>query len=363
MNILLFTLEYPPFRGGVANYYGNLVKHWPEPDNIFVLDNSNSQLLNNKSPFLKWLPAIKELWKIIREKKIDQVLVGQILPLGTVVYLISFFIKIRFSVILHGMDFTYAIKSQHKKRLTRKILARAECVICGNNYTAGLVKDFLDDNQRDKVRVVNPGVEGQLIINNEKLIINELIQKYNLDNKVILLTVGRLVKRKGIDMVLETLPDILKEMPDLVYAIVGSGEELDNYKLLIINYKLENNVVIVQDASDEERDAWYQACDIFIMPARRIGDDFEGFGIVYLEANLRGKPVIAGASGGIGDAVVDGVNGLLVNPENTLEIKNAIIKLAQNKDLRNKLGEAGRKRAQEEFNWDAQVKRFRGIFN
>jgi phosphatidylinositol alpha-1,6-mannosyltransferase len=363
MRYAFFTLEYPPFRGGVANYYGNLVKRWPEPDNIFVLDNNNGKLINNKLPFLKWLPAIKELWKIVRAKKIDQVLVGQILPLGTVAYFISFVVKIKYSVIIHGMDFTYAIKSKRKKWLTKKILARAERVVCGNNYTAGLVEDFLGKEKSDKVKVVNPGVEGQLIINNEKLIINELIQKYNLDNKVILLTVGRLVKRKGIDMVLETLPDVLKEVPNLIYVIVGQGEERNNYQLSIINYQLEKNVIIIQDAGDEERDAWYEACDIFIMPARRIGDDFEGFGIVYLEANLRGKPVIAGASGGIGDAVVDGVNGLLVNPENTLEIKNAIIKLARNKDLRNKLGEIGRKRAQEEFNWDAQVKRFRGIFN
>jgi len=93
------------------------------------------------------------------------------------------------------------------------------------------------------------------------------------------------------------------------------------------------------------------------MPAREIGPDFEGFGIVYLEANLVGKPVIAGDSGGVKDAVKDGWSGLLINPADTLAIREAIIKLASDHNLCTTLGSQGRVRALEKFNWDRQANR------
>jgi phosphatidylinositol alpha-1,6-mannosyltransferase len=91
------------------------------------------------------------------------------------------------------------------------------------------------------------------------------------------------------------------------------------------------------------------------MPSRKIQGDVEGFGIVYLEANLAGKPVIAGDSGGVRDAVLDGVNGLMVNPESKGEILGAILKLAGDRKLRRELGARGRQRAIKEFDSKKQV--------
>lgn len=126
---------------------------------------------------------------------------------------------------------------------------------------------------------------------------------------------------------------------------------------------MENHAIIIEDASDEERNAWYDLCDIFIMPARQIEGDVEGFGIVYLEAGLHGKPVIAGDSGGVRDAVVDNLNGLLVNPESGSEIAAAIVKLARDEALRKRLGEQGRERALKNFDWKKQVERIYKIIS
>jgi phosphatidylinositol alpha-1,6-mannosyltransferase len=353
VKVLLFTLEYPPFHGGVANYYENLVKYWPAAGNIFVLNNNNGKLINLDLPWLKWLPAIIKLRQAVKNLKIDHVIVGHILPLGTVALICSGFCKIKYSVILHGLDSSYAAKSCRKRLMAKMVLAGAEKIICINSYTGELVKKFLPATKENKIVTVNPGVEN-LITHNAQLV-TQLKIKYNLLNKFVLLSVGRLVKRKGFDKVIECLPEILKQTPNLIYIIVGGGEELNNYELRITNYKLRNNVIIINNASDEERNAWYDICDIFIMPAREINGDFEGFGIVYLEANLAGKPIIAGRSGGVGDAVIDGLNGLLVNPENINDIGQAIIRLAQNKDLRQRLGEQGKKRAINEFNWKKQI--------
>ena len=355
MNTLLFTLEYPPFHGGVANYYKNLVKYWPK-SNIFVLQNNKGQLINSKLPFLKWIPSFYQLWKNIRTNRIDHVIVGHILPLGTVTYLISKLLKIEYSVILHGMDFSFATKNKRKKFITRIILSNSQNIICANSYTADLVKKLLGSKYRDKISVVNPGICKKLRITNYELRM-KLFNKHNLIDKVLLLTVGRFVKRKGIDMVLESLPEVLKKIPNLVYVIIGKGDQdqlsIINKKCSILN--LKNNVIIITDSDDEERDAWYELADIFIMAARNINGDFEGFGIVYLEANMHKLPVIAGASGGVRDAVMDGVNGLLVDPNDVSAIGNAIIKLARDENLKKKLGEQGYERAIKDFKWKKQI--------
>lgn len=357
MKTLIFTLEYPPFKGGIANYCENLIKYWPEPGNIFVLNNNENKLINKKLPFLKWLPCLWYLWQKIKKHKINHIIIHHILPLGTAIYLISKITKISYSIVLHGMDIGTACSLPKKRWIIKKILNNANNIICGSNYTAELTKKFLDSEKLNKVIVINPGVD-HVTHNIEH--VAQIKEKYNLQNKIILLSVGRLIKRKGFDKTIEAMPRVLKQTPNLIYVIWGHGPEAENLKQQAENLKLNNIIFMINivDVNDEQKNAWYNLADIFIMPAREIGKkDFEGFGIVYLEANMAGKPVIAGDSGGIRDVVVDNVTGLLVNPENTIDIANAIIKLTKNENLRKKLGEFGKKRTIKEFKWEQQVEK------
>lgn len=360
MKTLLFTLEYPPFHGGVANYYGNLVKHWPEQENIFILDNGRGALINNKLPALKWLPAFFALWRTISKNKIEHIIVGQILPLGTVAWLVCRFRGIKYSLVLHGMDLGMSKKSARKKWLAKKIMVNANHLVCNSNYTAKVAREFLVEEEWGKISVVNPGVDNPKFQDTNFKI--QISGKHNLQNKIILLSVGRLVKRKGFDMVIKALPDALKEAPDLVYVVAGAGEEEKSLKEAAIKLGLEKKVLFLGDISDQEKWNWLDLCDMFIMPSRNINGDFEGFGIVFLEANLAQKPVIAGDSGGVGDAVANGLNGLLVNPEDIDDISLAIVELTKDKDLRERLGREGKKRA-EEFLWPKQIKKIYNILN
>ncbi|MEK7067427.1 MAG: glycosyltransferase family 4 protein, partial [Patescibacteria group bacterium] len=224
-------------------------------------------------------------------------------------------------------------------------------IIAANSYVAKLAGEIAADN---KIAIVNPGVDNRITHNAQR--ITQIKEKYNLQNKLVLLQVGRLVERKGVDKVLKALPQVWQECAELAYVIVGDGPALEKYKLLVTSYKLQNNVILITNASDDEVDYWYELGDIFIMPAREIDGDFEGFGIVYLEANAHGKPVIAGDSGGVRDAVANGVNGILVNPTDVDEIAQAIIKLAKDEGLRKKLGERGREWVQQ-FDWQSQVQK------
>lgn len=346
-NTLVFTLEYPPFKGGIANYYENLVKHWPksEGNDIFVLHNNDNKLINKKLPFLKWLPSISALKKEVINRQINHVIVGNILPLGTVAYYLSKKLNFKYSVIIHGTDIEYAKKSWRKKVLAKKILAKADKIICNSEFTSRLVKE-LDTNLEDKIIVVNPGVLRETCNVERGTQIGE--------GKIVLFSISRLIKRKGIDSVIEIMPEILKKIPNLVYFIAGIGPDEEYIKKIAADCE---QIKFLGRISDEEKWAWLKSSDIFVLPTRTEAGNLEGFGIVYLEANLAGKPVIAGNSGGVSDAVIDNVTGLMVDPDNNEEIKNAIIKLAKDKSLREKLGEQGRKRASEEFNWEKQIQK------
>lgn len=353
MKTLLFTLEYPPFKGGIANYYAHIANYWPLNEKLLVLDNNKNELLTIDEGYLRWLPAIGALHRKIKKSQIDYVLVGQILPLGTVAWLVSWFSPFKYSVFLHGMDLSYALKNTRKRILAKLILKRANAIICNSAYVAQKVLEFYPDGET-KTSVVNPGISGDIpYVSPDKL--DELTIAHELEGKTVLLSLGRLVRRKGVDMTIHAL----EQMPEtalnnLRYFVAGVGPEEMELRRLVPD-RLESNIIFLGQLDEDEKWAWLKRCDIFIMPSRDIMGDLEGFGIVYLEANLSGKAVIAGDSGGVRDAVINDYNGILVNPENIDDIKNAIIKLATDPALRAQLGEQGRQRAQQKFNWEKQV--------
>lgn len=353
MKPILLTLEYPPFYGGVAHYYEHLVNYYPEQ--ITVVDNQEGRLVDETRSWLQWLPALKTMRQLLQAGN-NYFFVGHLLPLGTVAWFWSHWFDCQYAVFLHGDDLNFALRKTRKKWLATKILNRADKIIAANSYTAEQAKKLIDQKQLGKIKVINPGIDP-ITVRHEELRIKELRDQYDLNQKIVLLGIGRLIKRKGFDLALQSLKLALQSNPRLVYAIIGQGEEETAIRQQIQALGLSDQVIMLGQVDDQTKSLWLQACDIFIMTARNINDDIEGFGIVYLEANLTGKPVIAGRSGGVADAVEDNVNGLLVNGESATEISQAILKLAQYESLRQKLGDQGRQRALQKFNWSRQAQK------
>lgn len=363
---LLFTLEYPPFKGGISQYYKNLAEHWPNNSFFVLADNALSNKDTDKIKYRallhkylrpRWLKAIFNLKAQISNLGGNvHVIVGQILPLGIAAYYLAKFKKFKYSVILHGLDFSLAIKTKKKQKITAKILKQADKIICANNYTAALVKSF-DGTLAAKIFVINPSIEPSFIRNPQRA--KELREMHGLSDKIVMLGLGRLVMRKGIDKVIESMAIVEKQTPQIIYVIAGTGPEEKNLKnqTASLPENLKNKIIFLGQISDTDRWAWLELCDIFIMASRNIAGDFEGFGTVYLEANLAGVPVIAGDSGGIRDAVIDNISGLIVNPENPEAIAEAIIKLASDAKLRQELGEQGQRRTVENFNAKKQIEK------
>jgi phosphatidyl-myo-inositol dimannoside synthase len=358
MKYLLYTLEYPPQIGGVADYYYNLVLSWPKESTILVNDISRKRKIN-KLRFFYWPKLVKKLIQEIKQEKINYVIIGHILPLGAIVYLASFFHNFSYAPCFHGLDYSCAKAKKYKKLLTYLILKKAKKIICANSLVAlSIEKDF--PGFKNKIIISNPGARVSTC--DEKLV-KQIKIKYNLVDKKIIFSLGRLIERKGFDNMIKALAILKKENFNLfnkiVYLIAGNGPDLKRLKKISHDYKVSDKIIFLTEISQEKKFALYNLCQFFAMPARQIMHDYEGFGIVYLEANLFKKPVIAGNSGGVPDAVVDNLNGFLVDPNNINLIKASIEQLLINDNLAKKLGENGYFRAKNNFNWTSLAKKLK----
>lgn len=348
---LLITLDFWPNRGGVANYYYNLIKNMPK-DDVIILTSTKKQetsLRIYNKPLLykliwpRWLKALKETIKLIKKHNVKILWAGDLLPSGTVAYLINKRYKIPYFISLHGLDIMNAKKHFRKNKLAKKILNNAKFITVNSNCTKNLLNNLVDN--KDKIRIIYPGVnENFTKIDNEKL--NQIKEKYNLENKKIILTTGRLVKRKNHELVIKAVKELKKQIPELIYIIIGNGPNLNYLKNIV-----ENETIFLTNINNDELPYFYNLSDIFIMVSKYSKDDIEGFGIVYLEAGLFKKPVIASNQGGSKEAVINNETGILIEQSNIEMLKNSIIKLLENNELSNKLGNNALQRIKNNFLW------------
>ena len=217
------------------------------------------------------------------------------------------------------------------------------------------------DNTRDellrmgvsakKITVIYPGVNIHSF--RPGLPFDDLREGLGLrDGQKLVLSVGRLSRRKGFDMVIRSLPKLIEQGLDIHYALIGIGEDNDYLAGLATELGVKERVHLLGHVEPEDLPRWYNACEVFVMPNRDINGDTEGFGMVYLEAAACAKPSIAGMAGGTGNAVIDGTTGLRVDGEKLDDITAALEKLLTNQEDASRLGSQGHTRTVDEFSWE-----------
>lgn len=353
--ILLITLEYPPQHGGVASYYGGMVEELRRRGNEVTVV---SQGLLSKWVWPHWLQGYSTVRAAIKRQKPDYIFVGHVLPLGTIAYALRK--RVPYIVFSHGFDVLISQKSWRKKQLVRKILELAKLVVVNSEFTRQEVVKLMEHgNIRTGEQKVIVAYPCPVLLGDVKPDdIEVLRRRLGLVGKKVILTLGRVVERKGHDIVLKALPEILQHVPDVVYVIAGVGPDLGRLGKLVEELKIERAVRFVGEISDEERSAYFVVCDLFVMPSRQIGPDVEGFGIVFLEAAAFGKPSIGGRSGGQGEAILDGQTGALVDPTDIPAFARTAVQLLRDDSLRTELGKNAQARVLYEFKWEKQVEEF-----
>ncbi|MEK7481216.1 MAG: glycosyltransferase family 4 protein [Patescibacteria group bacterium] len=372
MRHLLLTVEYPPTKGGIATYITNEVHEFrkageevwvaAEPlgeDDVETEENKKDQQLR-RVPFFfryifpRWMRLAWYLYRDLKPKSYDDIIVHHVLPMGQVAWVIKKLRKIPYVVHIHGLDVSLAKQKRVKRWWVRKILDGAQLVVANSDFARKQLEGF----PVRRVIVAYPCPNANLIgVTVHEDTLYNMRNRYVLGNRKVLLSVARLVKRKGLQTVIEALPEILKADPGIVWCVIGLGDYAEELGKLINKYDLHYATRFLGKVKDDDLAAWFAMCDVFVMPSIQIGADVEGWGIVYLEAALFAKPVIAGKSGGCPEAVLDDKTGLLVDGEKPEEVRDAVLKLMKDEALRKRLGEAAKARVEKEFTWGAQMKR------
>ena len=354
---LLLTIDYPPRKGGVARYLSALANFFA--DDLFVIANSEDgdeevdalskvKVIRERLFYLwvwpRWIKSVSILLKYRRSY--DQVLLSHVLPLGTAALIARWITKKPYLIVVHGMDIRLAKNSVWKRWLVGVVLRGAKQVITNSK---DLREEIVQSFSVTEAIVIYPCVPER-----------QHAQSEHDDTNVRLLTVSRLVDRKGHLRVLKALA-LLKDrgIEHFSYHIVGSGPAEEKIKKQIEGLRLKEIVTLSTNVSDQELETIYATSDVFVMPVVNDPIDKEGFGLVYLEAAQFGLPSIATKMSGVDEAVIDGETGMLVEDGNIEYLTDAILQLVQNESLRISLGLAAKERTETEFSCAHQFEKLK----
>lgn len=257
-----------------------------------------------------------------------------------------------YSLFLHGEDVTsFTGHGWIKRHVFLRACRRAKWIFFNSSYSRQLLLDQLP-TLASRSEVVGCGVPTTTDWTTERR--EEARHALGWDDEIVILTIARLVMRKGIDTVIRSLPSVLRAHPDCRYVVVGEGPDRRALREMARELGVSTRVVMMGRIDEETKAKVYAASDVYVMVSYPGPDgQREGFGIAFLEANLHGLPVVGSRCGGIPDSVVHEGNGLLVEPRDPPSVSTAVLRLLDNPSLCQRLVEYGRRRIQERLNWDA----------
>lgn len=371
MNILFLTASYPPEIGGIAElahgFAEGLARHEVRV-HVLAATPGAAQLSNERLPVTEFeLPAggylnrvaacRRAVMDLMKQEPVDRLLVSSWSPGAVRLPARVNNHSLPIDVMCHGLDLLEPARSVRYRFLMRRTLRRAVNVLANSRYTAEMARKL--GARKESVIVVPPGIDPDQFSPGEPD--RTLLSRYSIPpGSPVLLSLGRLVERKGFDLVIRAMPSVLQVNPAAVYLIVGDGPERGRLSDLALTSGIGNRVCFAGEIPENERPDHYRLAKVFVMPSRMLPErgDVEGFGIVFMEAACCEVPSVGGRSGGIPDAIEDGVTGYLADPSGPADIADKINFLLSNEERRQKMGRAARHRASTVFNWPSVISRY-----
>src|SRR5579864_4833871 len=362
INYLVTADSFLPHSGGSRVYYAALYKHLlaQYPDTVTLLtkkvpgwrefdskeSSNNFRIKRRFRPLPNWkyqhwpkaLPQLLHSAGAAFAGRYGCLHCGDLFPQALNGVALRRAFNLPLLVFCHGDEISQTDKRRYQPKVRDFIYRHADAIVAANQFACdGLARIGIPD---ERVHKLTPGVDVARFSPRAKRA--DLVETYGLSGASVLLTVGRLVPRKGHKKVLQALPQVLAEVPNLKYLIAGEGPEGENLRALVRDLQLERAVVFAGDISHDQISDFYNLCDIFVMANRlEASGDVESFGMVFTEANAVGKPVIGGRSGGTEEAVADGKTGFLVDPNDAHALADRLLLLLKNDHLRHTMGGAG----------------------
>jgi phosphatidylinositol alpha-1,6-mannosyltransferase len=358
--VLLVTNDFGPRAGGIETFVIGLLERAKNFEIVLYtsfqeghesydqrwLDLHGVEVIRDKSKILLPSPrVIRNLRRLIRERGTEVIWFGAAAPLGLAARWLRIATVRRIIGLTHGHEVWWS-KVPPFSLLMREIGKNIDYLGHLGDFTGAAIERVVSSH---KLVRIAPGIDTKHFRPNPTT-----------KNRPTIISVGRLVHRKGQDRLVEALPLILKEIPDAELIFVGEGPHREELDRLIKKNRVEENVRFLGRIAYEDLPNYIALGDIFAMPSRSrlFGLEVEGLGIVYLEASSCGLPVIAGSSGGAPDAVIDGETGYVVDGNNVEDIAARCIELLKDESLRKGMGVRGRKWVESEWSWEIWSDKF-----
>lgn len=377
---LVLTENFPPLSGGSARWFWELYSRLPVEQFLLVVnDTKEGQAFDKTHPLnIIRMPLVSPEWgfrsikgitfyykavlslrKIIKQHNITHIHTGRVIHEGVIAWLLSLITNVSYSTYVHGEDVETAAISREHDLMVKQVCKRASRIICNSHNSANIVKRLAYAGD-EKISVLHPGFD-QMRFSPAK-VDPHFKEQMGWQNKQVIITVGRLQQRKGQDAMIMAMPNIIAEYPDVHYVIIGHGECEEQLKKLITELKLTDHVQLLTNVTDQQMVQCYQQCDLFILPNRTINNDIEGFGMVLVEAQACGKPVIAGDSGGTRETMALGESGMIVDCSKPEIIAQEINLLLADKTKLITMGEMGVRFVNTHFTWDVHLEKAKKVF-
>jgi len=357
---LLVTNDFPPMLGGEATWYAQMCAAAPA-ERVLVLAPRmpGDEAFDARQPYriarrrapLSPHPAARLLEMLIlclaalgmiRRERVDTVHLGH-LYLGPIGLVLKRLRNVPYVLYLHGGEMAPYMRFRAIRWMARAVVLGAGEVVMNSDYTRQHFEGL--GVSLPHAEVVAPPVDVARF--RPECDGASVRRRLGLGGAKMILTVGRVIPRKGHDAVIRALTQIRPTVGPVRYVIAGTGPDEARLRALAEELGCAGDVIFAGRVPDDELPALYAACDVFAMPSRvlAVRDGIEGFGLVFLEAGACGKATIGGRSGGIADAIVDGVTGILVDPLDVDDLASALTRLLLSPDLAAQMGSQGRRRA------------------
>lgn len=376
-SLLMITELFLPTRGGTAVSFDDDFRRLGGKDvHIVTADvpgaaefdlthpNSVHRLTLKRSPWLK--PESLVIYSKLFLKSLGlgmkhrfaAVFAGRALPEGIVAWAVARLRGCSVFIYAHGEELTGWGRGR-KFQAMCFALRHADRVLANSDFTRDTLVSLIGVAP-ERIEVIYPTVDIEGM--RPGLHHDDLRAGLGLrQDQPLILSVGRLMRRKGFDQVVRSLPYLKQQGLDAHYALIGVGEDRDYLQGLADELGVSDRLHLLGHVKAEDLPRWYNACTLFAMPNRDIQGDTEGFGLVYLEAGACEKPVLAGVSGGTGSAVVDGVTGLRVDGESLEAVQQGIATLLQDPAKAGEMGRTARERVRANFTHERRVGQLRDL--
>jgi phosphatidylinositol alpha-1,6-mannosyltransferase len=368
---LVVTNDFPPRAGGIQSFVhavtarlDDVVVYAPKWSGARDFDAAQPfQVVRHPSSLMLPVPSVaRRARDILRAESCDSVWFGAAAPLGLLAPTLRRAGAHRIVATTHGHEAGWA-QLPVARSMLRRIASGVDVLTYLGDYTRGRLAGALTDAQSAKLKRLAPGVNSDFFRPGAGGA--AVRAALGLGDRPIVVCVSRLVRRKGQDTLIRALASIRRDVPDVGLLIVGNGPYRKDLEALASRVGVAAAVHFTGSVPLADLPAHYDAGDVFAMPCRtrRRGLDVEGLGIVYLEASATGLPVVAGASGGAPDAVLDGRTGRVVDGTDTAAVAAALVRLLTDREQAVARGRAGRAWVEAQWGWDTAAADLRQLLS